>query len=163
MDGSHTGYISLRLEVTPARHRAVPPLRLEGVRAERDGLGGMALLCPPLKVEGGRVELQQGDVVHLGHVVIVLHDDLGHGEGGALLVSDIVGAAHYLESPGTLALDTVRGRHYPVLGNDHDLPLLRQQCANALLAVGQIGLSRKRQELAAELEHLRNSGQPCFM
>jgi len=44
---------------------------------------------------------------------------------------------------------------YPVLGSDHDLPLLRQQCANALLAVGQIGLSRKRQDLAAELGHLK--------
>ena len=28
---------------------------------------------------------------------------------------------------------------YPVLGCDQDLPSLRQQCANALLAVGQIG------------------------
>ena len=30
---------------------------------------------------------------------------------------------------------------YPVLGCDQDLPSLRQQCANALLAVGQIGCS----------------------
>ena len=44
---------------------------------------------------------------------------------------------------------------YPVLGSDNDLPLLRQQCANALLAVGQIGLPRKRQELADELGRLK--------
>ena len=30
---------------------------------------------------------------------------------------------------------------YPVLGYDQDLPLLRQQCAYALLAIGQIGFS----------------------
>ena len=44
---------------------------------------------------------------------------------------------------------------YPVLGSDNDLPRLRKQCANALLAVGQIGLPRKRQELADELGRLK--------
>jgi len=44
---------------------------------------------------------------------------------------------------------------YSVIGTDHDLPLLRQQCPNALLAVGQIGFSKKRQELVAQLEHLK--------
>ena len=43
---------------------------------------------------------------------------------------------------------------YPVLGCDHDLPSLRQQCAHALLAVGQIGLPSRRQRLAQELERL---------
>jgi sugar O-acyltransferase (sialic acid O-acetyltransferase NeuD family) len=43
---------------------------------------------------------------------------------------------------------------YPVLGCDQDLPLLRQQCAHALLAVGQIGLPSHRQRLASELERL---------
>lgn len=44
---------------------------------------------------------------------------------------------------------------YPVLGCDQDLPSLRQQCTNVLLAVGQIGLSNQRQRLAAELERLK--------
>jgi sugar O-acyltransferase (sialic acid O-acetyltransferase NeuD family) len=43
---------------------------------------------------------------------------------------------------------------YPVLGCDQELPSLRQQCAHALLAVGQIGLSSQRQRLAAELKCL---------
>lgn len=43
---------------------------------------------------------------------------------------------------------------YPVLGSDQDLPSLRQQCAHALLAVGQIGLSTQRQRLGAELKRL---------
>lgn len=41
---------------------------------------------------------------------------------------------------------------YSVLGSDQDLSLLRQQCAHALLAVGQIGLPSHRQRLASELE-----------
>ena len=43
---------------------------------------------------------------------------------------------------------------YPVLGCDQDLPSLRQQCATALLAVGQIGLSTERHRLAAQLGQL---------
>ena len=43
---------------------------------------------------------------------------------------------------------------YPVLGCDQDLPSLRQQCANALLAVGQIGCSTHRHRLAAKLGRL---------
>jgi sugar O-acyltransferase (sialic acid O-acetyltransferase NeuD family) len=43
---------------------------------------------------------------------------------------------------------------YAVLGCDQDLPQLRQQCAHALLAVGQIGLPSHRQRLASELERL---------
>ena len=43
---------------------------------------------------------------------------------------------------------------YPVLGCDQDLPSLRQQCANALLAVGQIGVSTQRHRLAAQLGRL---------
>jgi sugar O-acyltransferase (sialic acid O-acetyltransferase NeuD family) len=40
---------------------------------------------------------------------------------------------------------------YSVLGTDQDLPSLRQQCAHALLAVGQIGRSTSRQRLVEEL------------
>ena len=43
---------------------------------------------------------------------------------------------------------------YPVLGCDEDLPPLRQQCTNVLLAVGQIGFSTQRQRLVAKLEGL---------
>ena len=43
---------------------------------------------------------------------------------------------------------------YPVLGCDEDLPSLRQQCTNVLLAVGQIGFSTQRQRLVAKLEGL---------
>lgn len=43
---------------------------------------------------------------------------------------------------------------YPVIGSDQDLPSLRQQCAHALLAVGQIGLPTNRQRLVADLEYL---------
>jgi len=43
---------------------------------------------------------------------------------------------------------------YPVLGSDQDLPWLRQHCAHALLAVGQIGLPSHRQRLAPELKRL---------
>ena len=46
---------------------------------------------------------------------------------------------------------------YPVIGCDQDLPSLRKQCANALLAVGQIGLSPQRKRLAQELEQLEFS------
>ena len=46
---------------------------------------------------------------------------------------------------------------YPVLGCDQDLPSLRQQCAHALLAVGQIGLPSNRQRLALELKRLEFS------
>ena len=41
---------------------------------------------------------------------------------------------------------------YPVLGSDQDLPRLRQRCPNALLAVGQIGISTHRPRLAKDLE-----------
>ena len=40
---------------------------------------------------------------------------------------------------------------YPVLGCDQDLSSLREQCAHALLAVGQIGLAPQRQRLGDEL------------
>ncbi|MBW0180977.1 MAG: NeuD/PglB/VioB family sugar acetyltransferase [Vulcanococcus sp.] len=43
---------------------------------------------------------------------------------------------------------------YPVLGSDQDLLCLRQQCAHALLAVGQIGLPSHRQRLAPKLKRL---------
>lgn len=43
---------------------------------------------------------------------------------------------------------------YPVLGCDQDLSSLRQKCAHALLAVGQIGLSMQRQRLEANLKRL---------
>jgi len=43
---------------------------------------------------------------------------------------------------------------YPVLGCDQDLPSLRQHCAHALLAVGQIGSSAQRQRLGDELKRL---------
>ena len=43
---------------------------------------------------------------------------------------------------------------YPVLGCDQDLPSLRQHCANALLAVGQIGLTSHREHLVLELVRL---------
>ena len=46
---------------------------------------------------------------------------------------------------------------YSVIGCDQDLPSLRKQCANALLAVGQIGLSPQRKRLAQELEQLEFS------
>ena len=46
---------------------------------------------------------------------------------------------------------------YPVLGSDQDLPSLRQQCADALLAVGQIGLSTQRKHLAQSLVRLKFS------
>ena len=43
---------------------------------------------------------------------------------------------------------------YHVLGSDQDLPSLREQCAHALLAVGQLGLPSNRQRLALELKRL---------
>jgi sugar O-acyltransferase (sialic acid O-acetyltransferase NeuD family) len=43
---------------------------------------------------------------------------------------------------------------YPVVGSDRDLPSLRERCNHAMLAVGQIGLSRQRHGLASELERL---------
>lgn len=43
---------------------------------------------------------------------------------------------------------------YPVLGCDQNLPLLRQQCSHALLAVGQLGFPSNRQRLALELKRL---------
>ena len=46
---------------------------------------------------------------------------------------------------------------YPVLGCDQDLPLLRQQCAYALLAIGQIGVSPHRKHLAQVLRQLNFS------
>jgi sugar O-acyltransferase (sialic acid O-acetyltransferase NeuD family) len=41
---------------------------------------------------------------------------------------------------------------YPVLGSDQDLPSLREQCAHALLAVGQLGFPSNRQRLVLELK-----------
>lgn len=46
---------------------------------------------------------------------------------------------------------------HSVIGCDQELPLLRNQCDYALLAVGQIGLSSLRQRLVERLETLRFS------
>ena len=43
---------------------------------------------------------------------------------------------------------------YAVLGTDQDLPDLRKECPHALLAIGQIGLSKTRKRLVNVLEGL---------
>ncbi len=43
---------------------------------------------------------------------------------------------------------------YPVLGSDDDLPTLRLNCANALVAAGQIGTPTLRQRLFRQLQSL---------
>lgn len=43
---------------------------------------------------------------------------------------------------------------YPVIGCDADLPLLRETCPTAVLAIGQLPDPRPRQRLAAQLEQL---------
>ena len=62
--------------------------------------------------------LSLSDVVDLGDVVVVLHDDLLDRKHGAGVVSDVIGAAHNLETGGVLALDTMDRRHRPVLGDE---------------------------------------------
>ena len=47
----------------------------------------------------------------LGDVIVRVHDDLPDGEGWAVHVRDVVGAAHDLEALRLLALHTVRGSH----------------------------------------------------
>ena len=59
----------------------------------------------------------------------------------------VLGLVGLAEQVGT----TVLG--YPVLGSDQDLGSLRQQCNHALLAIGQIGISTKREELVEKLEN----------
>ena len=78
--------------------------------------------------------------------------------GHARALIDVVESSHAWHVLGLVGLPEQVGIEvlgYPVLGSDNDLPLLRKQCANALLAVGQIGLPRKRLELAAELGRLK--------
>lgn len=63
----------------------------------------------------------------------------------------IVGLVGLLEQVG----DKLLG--YPVLGSDSDLIQLRQRCANALLAIGQISTFTIRQRLVRELRDLNFS------
>ena len=80
------------------------------------------------------------------------------GSGGhARSLIDVVESSGRWHVLGLVGLSEQVGREvlgYPVLGCDQDLPSLHQQCTNALLAVGLIGLSTHRQRLAAMLEGL---------
>ena len=80
------------------------------------------------------------------------------GTGGhARSLIDVVESSGHWHIVGLVGLPTQVDEEvlgYPVLGTDQDLPSLRQQCANALLAVGQIGLTIHRRRLVSELERL---------
>ena len=77
--------------------------------------------------------------------------------GHARSLIDVVESSGHWHMLGLVGLpeqvgDEVLG--YPVLGSDQNLPSLRQRCSHALLAVGQMGLSTRRQTLVKELDHL---------
>ena len=77
--------------------------------------------------------------------------------GHARSLIDVVESSGLWHVLGMVGLSEQVGEEvlgYPVLGCDQDLPSLRQQCSNALLAVGHIGLSTQRYRLAAQLGHL---------
>ncbi len=77
--------------------------------------------------------------------------------GHARSLIDVVESSGHWHVLGLVGLPEQVGQEvlgYPVIGSDEDLPSLRQLCINALMAVGQIGLSTHRQRLAAELERL---------
>ena len=77
--------------------------------------------------------------------------------GHARSLIDVVESSSRWNVLGLVGLPSEVGHQvlgYPVLGSDHDLPFLRHKCAHALMAVGQIGLSSKRQQLRAELQSL---------
>jgi sugar O-acyltransferase (sialic acid O-acetyltransferase NeuD family) len=81
---------------------------------------------------------------------------LGCG-GHARSMIDVVEASGRWHVLGLVGLPDEVGKEvlgYPVLGCDHDLSSLREQCVHALLAIGQIGLSTQRQRLAANLKRL---------
>ena len=78
--------------------------------------------------------------------------------GHARSLIDVVESSGQWDIFGLVGLPEQVGEEvlgYSVLGSDHDLPSLRQKCSNALLAVGQIGLSSDRKRLALELERLQ--------
>lgn len=77
--------------------------------------------------------------------------------GHARSLIDVVENSGQWHVQGLVGLPIEKGEAvlgYPVLGSDQDLPWLRQQFSNAMLAIGQIGLSTQRQRLAVELERL---------
>ena len=77
--------------------------------------------------------------------------------GHARALIDVVESSGRWHVLGLVGLPEQMGEKvlgYPVLGCDQDLPALRQHCANALLAVGQIGLPSHREHLALELARL---------
>ena len=78
----------------------------------------MSLGCPHLQVVGRHVQPEQGDVVHLGHVVVVVGDHLLDTKCWTPVIRDVIGSSNNLQGPGLLTLDTMRGRHDPVLGNE---------------------------------------------
>lgn len=74
--------------------------------------------------------------------------------GHARSLIDVVESSSLWHVVGLVGLPEQVGEKvlgYPVVGSDHDLPSLRQQCDHALLAVGQIGLSNQRQQLVVRL------------
>jgi len=81
---------------------------------------------------------------------------LGCG-GHARSMIDLVESSDYWHVLGLIGLPGQVGENvfgYPVLGCDKNLPNLRQQCSHALLAIGQIDSSSRREQLAAELVRL---------
>jgi len=75
--------------------------------------------------------------------------------GHARSLIDVVESSCNWHIMGLVGLPEEVGREvlgYPVLGSEEDLSTLRQRCPNALLAVGQIGLSPHRPRLAIDLE-----------
>ena len=80
--------------------------------------------------------------------------------GHARAMIDVVESSGCWQIIGLVGLPDQVGEKilgYPVLGSDQDLPSLRQECGNALLAVGQIGLSTHRMRLAKMLKELEFS------
>jgi sugar O-acyltransferase (sialic acid O-acetyltransferase NeuD family) len=80
------------------------------------------------------------------------------GSGGhARSLIDVVESSSRWHVLGLVGLPEQVGEEvlgYPVLGCDQDLSSLRQKCAHALLAIGQIGFSTHRQRLEAMLKRL---------
>lgn len=77
--------------------------------------------------------------------------------GHARSLIDVVESSGHWHVMGLVGLIDQVGEEvlgYPVLGCDQDLPMLRQKCSHALLAVGQIGSPSTRQRLGSELVHL---------
>jgi sugar O-acyltransferase (sialic acid O-acetyltransferase NeuD family) len=77
--------------------------------------------------------------------------------GHARSLIDLIETTHQWKIHGLVGLPEQVGERvlgYPVIGTDADLPLLREACLAALLAIGQLPDPTPRQRLAARLEKL---------